>query len=512
MKHGEGNVLVLTMLSALAQVINFGYRVVMARMVGAEVMGLYQLVMSAYGVIQSITTIGLTSALSNLTAQYLAVGNRLGAHRLRGTCLRLFFCLMTPVGLVTILCSDAISVHLLGDARTQLGLILLIPCLTLTAVENLHKNAFYGAGRPIPPAVAEVWEQIVRAGCVLGLLLLFMPQYPERAVGLVMWGMILCEVSSAVTLYTLYRQYFCPPPAGNVREEKRRQRARVAAIAVPVAANALLGNLLGAANATLVPRQLVRGGMERSLAISRLGVVCGMTLPMLALPTVYLGALNLVLMPKLARAAALGKREEMRQLISGGMKTVCSLTIPCMTMMVLFGEELGQLLYGREDVGEYLLPLAVAMGINCCVSVLATALNSIGRQRTVAGISLLGGSVQVLCTLGLMSLPGVEMGGYVAGAVVSAVLELILCLAAAVHAVKLRLEVKRWLLAPALAATLSGLNASLLLKVLRNAGLVQPAASGASFLFALGQYFLVWNLLNGEKREGQNAEKTKLKN
>ena len=69
MEQGRKNVLVLTVLSALAQVINFGYRVVMARMVGAEVMGLYQLVMSAYGVIQSVTTIGLTAALSNLTAQ-----------------------------------------------------------------------------------------------------------------------------------------------------------------------------------------------------------------------------------------------------------------------------------------------------------------------------------------------------------------------------------------------------------------------------------------------------------
>ena len=197
----------------------------------------------------------------------------------------------------------------------MLGLILLIPCLTLTAVEILHKNAFYGAGRHLPPAVAEVWEQVVRACAVLGLLICFLPQYPERAVGLILWGMIFCEVSSAVTLWTLYGQFF-----GRIRRKEGRtdgeQVGRVAAIAVPVALNALLGNLLGAANSTLVPRLLVRGGMERGEAIARLGVVCGMTFPMLALPTVYLGALNLVMITHMSflieekYAMALGRLDQ----------------------------------------------------------------------------------------------------------------------------------------------------------------------------------------------------------
>lgn len=501
MKGMGRQVLMLTGLSALAQIIGFGYRVVMARLVGAEVMGLYQLVMSAYGVIQSVTTVGLTAALSNLTARCLAVGESEGVHRLRGLCLRLFFCLMLPVGGAVILFSDAISVHLLGDARTQLGLILLIPCLTLTAVENLHKNAFYGAGRHLPPAVAEVWEQVVRACAVLGLLVCFLPQYPERAVGLILWGMILCEVSSAVTLWTLYGQYFGRTRRKGQRAGGEGQVRRVAAIAVPVALNALLGNLLGAANSTLVPRLLVRGGMERGEAIARLGVVCGMTFPMLALPTVYLGALNLVLMPKLARASALGRREEVGRLISEGMGTVCRLTVPCMTAMVVFGGELGQLLYGREDVGEYILPLGVAMGLGCCVSVLATALNSIGGQKLVAGISLLGGVVRLGCTVALTLLPGVEMGGYAAGVLVGTVLELGLCLLAAARLAGLKPELLRWLLAPVVGAVLGGLNGSLLLRILLAAGVPRIWTIATCLSFGGGLYLLVQWLL---QENGQN--------
>ena len=496
MKGMGRQVLILTGLSALAQLIGFGYRVVMARLVGAEVMGLYQLVMSAYGVIQSITTVGLTAALSNLTARCLAVGEASGVHRLRGLCLRLFCCLMLPVGVGTILFSDAISVHLLGDARTQLGLILLIPCLTLTGVENLHKNVFYGAGRHLPPAVAEVWEQVVRACAVLGLLVAFLPQYPERAVGLILWGMILCEVSSAITLWTLYGQCF-----GRSRgRAAAEQTGKVAAIALPVAANALLGNLLGAANSALVPRLLVRGGMERSEAISRLGVVCGMTFPMLALPTVYLGALNLVLMPKLARASALGHREEVGELISRGMRTVCRLTVPCMTAMVIFGDTLGRVLYGREDVGQYILPLGVAMGLGCCVSVLATALNSIGRQRTVAAISLTGGVVRLGCTVAITLIPGASMGGYVAGTLAGTALELVLCLYFTGRFVGLKPEAGRWLLGPGLGAVVGGLNASLLFRVLGSSGVPEMWTILVCVSFGGGLYGLVQWLLHGNQQ------------
>lgn len=487
MDKAFGSIALLTALSALAQLIGFGCRVVMARLAGAEVMGLYQLVMSAYGVIQAITTLGLTAAMSNLTARYLALGDHLGARQLRGTCLKLFFALMLPVGTGVILASDPISVLFLGDARTQLGLILLIPCLTLTGVENIHKNAFYGAARPLLPAVAEVLEQLVRTAGVLGLLRLFLPQYPERAVGLVMGGMILCEIFSALDLTLLYHKFFSRNRSGP-GESRWVQLIRVRDVALPVGANALLCNLLGAVSAALIPRQLVRGGMDRAAALSELGVVCGMTLPMLTLPTVYLGALNLYLMPRMARACALGREEEIRRLVSRGMEGVCILTVPCMALMGVLGEELGHLLYGRRDVGGFLLPLALSTGMNCCVSVLASALNSIGRQSTVAGISLVGGAVQLSAAFLLM--PRMGMGGYVAGVVLSTGAELLLCLERVGRYTRTPAQPYRWLIAPGLAGALSALNARLLLRTLILRELPPALTLPTVILFGLTLYLL----------------------
>ena len=214
----------LTAVGALSQLLSFGYRVAMSRMVGAEVMGLYQLLMSAYAVLQSVTMVGLTAAVSNLTAQYLARHNGRGAAKALSCALGPNFRLLIAAAALVLLFSDGISVYLLGDARTRLGLVLLLPCAALTGVENLHKHHFYGAGRVRAPAAVDLAEQCIRAGAVLVLLWAFLPQYPERAAGLIVLGMVICEVFSAGLLILFYqreKRRGQPGPG----EEKRRLRS-----------------------------------------------------------------------------------------------------------------------------------------------------------------------------------------------------------------------------------------------------------------------------------------------
>ena len=482
-----GSVLFLTVLGTLSQLLGFGYRVALSRMVGAEVMGLYQLIMPVYSVLLSLTAVGLTAAVSNLTPQYLALGNSRGIPQLLGTCLKILFLLMVPISAVVLLCYDPISVYWLGDSRTQLGLILLLPCVALTGVENCHKHFFYGAGLVGPPAVVELLEQFVRTLAVMGLLVLFLPQYPERAVGLIVWGMVICEVFSACTLVILYRRRMGRPGPGD-RGSAGARRRQVAAIALPVGFNALLGNLLGAANSTLIPQKLVEGGLTQSQAVSRFGVVCGMTLPMLSLPIVFLGAINLVLAPRLARACALNRREEVRRLVSRAAEAVCLLALPAMALMVVVGPDLGRVLFHQAGVGEYLVPLAAATAMGCLCSVLSAALNAVGEQRAVAAISLLGGAVQLAFTLALVPRPGVGMAGFVAGAVASGGLELALCLWWTARRTGLRPPLFRWLAAPGLASLLAGLTSNLLFRVLKDAGLAPVPAGLAALAFFLVLY------------------------
>lgn len=477
--------LLLTGTGLFSQVLGFFYRIALSRLIGAEVMGLYQLVMPVYSVFLSVVAVGLTTAVSTLSAEYHALGRPAAIRQALRRCLLVFFALAVPLGVGLVLFSDAVSVHLLGDARTQLGLILLVPCILLTGVENLHKHTFYGAGNVRPPALTELCEQVIRAGAVLGLLIAFLPQSPERTVGLIVTGMVICEVFSAATLVILFRKHMGRRPR---ETEPALTWRRISSIAVPVGATALLGNLMGSACAVLIPQRLVAGGMEVSEAMSSFGVLCGMTLPLLNMPTALIGAMCLIMVPKMAESAALRDNRSIQRRLDRALLATSVLMLPAAALLVVVGPTLGQLLFGDARVGEYMLPLAVGVLISCYRSVLASALNGLGRQRAVAYNSILCDGVELVFIWFTVGIPGVGMKGYVAGFLVSSLLGLMMNLISTIRVTKLRLRLFEWLVSPGLAALLMGLCVNLLFRWTCDHGLALPLAVAACILFGVLEY------------------------
>ena len=476
--------MLLTVTGLAGQVLGFLYRILLSRMIGAEVMGLYQLVMPVYSVLMSLTAAGLTAAVSALTSEYRALGNWRAAWQTLGQCLALAALLLLLPAACVLLFSDPISVYLLGDARTQLGLVLLLPCVLLTGVENIHKHAFYGAGLVRPPAFTELLEQVVRACAVLGLLLLLPPQSPEGTVGIIVTGMVLCEVFSACALTLLHRRWrrSVTGPLGP-GERRGKLTGRVIRIAAPIAMTSLLGNLMGSVCAILIPQKLVEGGMDVSAAISAFGVMFGMTIPLLTLPTAFIAALGLILVPKLAESTALKRGEEVQRRISKAMLGTSLLMLPALAFLVALGPTLGELVFREPSVGDHLVPLSVGVALSCYQSVLSCALNGVGRQPQAARNALISGAVELAVVYLTVGIPNVGLKGYVAAFLVSSLVVVVLGAVSLRRATGLRLQIFQWLTAPGLAALLMGLDVSLLFRVLRDRGAEPLWAVAACLLF-----------------------------
>lgn len=475
--------ILLTAVSLFAQAVGFVYRVFLSRMVGSEIMGLYQLVIPVLSVLMSLTAVGFTVACSNLSSRYRALGNQKAVAQVVRQCVLGFLAAFSVVAAVVVPLSDAISVHLLGDARSRLGLLLLLPCVLLTGLENIHKHYFYGTGAVRPPAATELCEQLIRTGAVLGLLWRFLPQSPERSVGLIVCGMILCEIFSAVTLTILYRRDLGPCPAGAGANRKTLSR-QIWKIALPIGWTSLLGNLMGAATSVMIPQRLVKAGANVSEAMSAFGIMCGMTVPMLALPTAFVSAMGLVLVPKLAESAALGRGKQACRQVSKALFVTSLLILPASAVLPVLAPALGQALFREPTAGDYALPLSVGLALSCWESVLAFSLNGLGKQTAAARNSLICGALQLMITWVRMGTPGVGLRGYVEGFLVSTVLGIWLNWRSVRQAIGLRPQWFHWLAAPGLGALLTGLCVNLLYSVLSRTGL--SPLSSCLICFAFG--------------------------
>src|SRR5699024_6210106 len=116
-------------------------------------------------------------------------------------------------------------------------------------------------------------------------------------------------------------------------------------IALPVGGTSLLGTLLGAANSVLIPARLVAGGADPARAMASFGVLCGMTLPLLALPTGFIGALCLVMVPDLARRTARGDRRAAGGFLDRVLSATSLLMAPAMALLAVVGPTVGAALF-----------------------------------------------------------------------------------------------------------------------------------------------------------------------
>lgn len=461
MKYRKGSMLhgaaLLTVTGAISQLVGFVYRILLSRMIGAENMGLYQLILPVYAVVMSIISVGLTSAVSRLSAEYGALGNTRAIHALLRQCVTMLLVLFTGAALVLVPFCDPISVSLLGDARTQLGLLLLLPCMLLTGIENLHKFYFYGRNDVRPPAFMELLEQAVRTAAVLALLMLFPVRSDEITVGLIVAGMTICEFVSVVGLVRLYRRD---------NQENRLQgpgvpaaelRGKVVGIAFPVGITSLMGNLMTSANTVLIPQRLILSGVSVSEAMSAFGVLFGMSIPLMMLPGAFISALCLTLLPRLAESQALHRKEDIRRSVSRAVAATSMIVLPSMAFLILFGPALGNALFREDSVGKYIGIMAPGVFFAFQQSVTGSALNGLGKHRAAAAVSIASDVIQLGFTYFGTAIPGVGMNGFIAGFIVSSVFGFGLNLFFLARETGMTVDLTGWLVSPGLAALSMGL-------------------------------------------------------
>jgi stage V sporulation protein B len=418
-------VLILTAVSLFSQVLAFLYRVWLARLIEPEAIGLFQLVIPLYSLIMSLCVSGFTVAVSRLTASYAALGRTRAIRQAVNTARAAYLVMVLAASALIIPFSDGISVHLLGDARTRLGLLILLPCILLTGWENVHKNYFYGRKNVIPPSISEVLEQIVRVASVLGLLYIFRPVYEEVQVGLIILGMVISEVVSAGLLSVFYKrdQKRCRSDG----EPEKDIWATVRKIAVPVAAANFLANLIGSANSVIIPGRLIASGMDSSEALSAFGIAFGMTMPLLALPLVFSGSIGIVMLPRLAESAAVKDIAAIRRQIKTALLAASAAIAFSAAILIPFGADIARMVFRNPNAGQYMVPLAIATVFLCFQSLLGTFLNALGKQHNTAANFIFAGLVQLILTWWGVGLPELRLGGFVLAYIAGGVLGTALC-------------------------------------------------------------------------------------
>ncbi len=513
-KSALQSALVLTASSIGLQLLAFAYRVFISRVTGPEGIGVLQLVMPVYGILISLTYGGFTTAITQLASERGALGDHGGMRLVVRLSLIGFAILFVVVAIPTALFSGWISESVLGDAETRLALLILLPCLLLTGLENIFKSWFYGVKHVKPPAISDQLEQIVRIAAVVGLLLWLRPTDPAMAAAVIVAGMTVSELFSSTLLAVWYRK---ARPSDGKAAHPGGLFKKLMAIALPVSASALAGNLLSAANTVLVPKRLMASGMPQQQAVGMLGVALGMALPLFFLPMAFMGPLVMVMLPRLSESVAVGDMADAHRKMGKALYATGLIALPAVAVLAPIGPAVMQLLYQQTVPLDYILLTAVAMTLTYYQMITAGMLNGTGFQSRAMVSTIVGDILQLGITWFTVSNPQIGIYGFFWGMIAGAALSVVMNIRCLNTKIEFRVKWAQWVVLPGLAAIACALacyNVNSLMKGLgwadMPAMLWAVAAAAVVFLLSLkiqgvriGSY--VKSLLPGARAKAKAA-------
>lgn len=393
--------------------LGFAYRVLLGRLAGPEGMGVYTLTIQVYSIVMSVCVAGLCVGVTHVTASLAAQQDILGIKRLVRFAVLCFLALLCVMAAPILLLREQIAASILGDARTANALWMILLCILLTGVENILKAAFNGARTVRFTAISELGEQTFRIVFAALLLSRYVNGDHGYTAFLIIMVMTLSELYSVLFLgISYFTKFRSAHPKKKATQGIRRSFLK---IAVPSALTSMLSNVFASISVVIFPSRLMLSGYTRVEAVSALGLISGMVVPVLMLPSALVGALSTLLMPSIASSISRRDHPDLIRKVNKGIEAAGLLGLPATAVLLPYTPMLCALLYGQTVPPALADALSLQAITIYYLSITTSILNGLGKQKQVLILAAIGEALQLALVWVLTAMPSLHVYGYIIG-------------------------------------------------------------------------------------------------
>lgn len=428
--------LLLTAAGLTTRVIGFFYKIFLVSFIGAEGIGIYQMVFPLYMLCVSLASSGIQTAISRFTAERLStVGpKRTRSLFLTGLFLALGLSLATALPLYVL--AKPIAVFYLGEIRCFPLLRVMALAIPFETLHGCVSSYFIGQKKTGFPALSQFLEQLVRVAATFFIYQFYIREHLEPSPLMAAGGLLVAELSVALLSLTVLALSRCHPAAEKssrkndetVRADQKavwHQNTRlIIGMALPITGNRLMLNLLQSAEAAMIPTRLELYYKDASAALSTYGIFNGMAMPLIMLPCSITGSFSMVLLPSVSEANALHDDKKIAKTIRSSLTLCVFLGIISTWAFLCFGPSLGNLLYHEEQVGSYLATLAWICPFLYLTTMMSSILHGLGKTSSVFLHNLAGLGIRLFFTWAFVPAFGIRgcLWGLLASQLVTALL------------------------------------------------------------------------------------------
>ena len=409
--------LLLTSTGFICRILGFFYRIFMSRTIGAEGLGIYNMVHPIFSICFAVCAGSIQTALS----QYVAANQTRGRAVFRTG-------LVIAMGMSFLLAwviygnAGFLAEKLLLEPRCAPYLPVMAVSVPFAALHACINGYYYGMQKARVPAFSQVAEQVIRMGAVFLIASIWLESGRQITVSLAVYGHLIGEMASAV--FTVFCLGFFPPcKDGDSRRAPAiplsfgATAAPLMALALPLMGNRLILNVLGSAEAIWIPNRLMSSGLTNSEALSVYGVLTSMALPVILFPSAITNSMAVLLLPTVAEAQADGNEARISSMISMSLRYSCYMGVLCIGIFTIFGNQLGVSVFHDQNAGTYITILSWLCPFMYLATTMGSILNGLGRTSSTFFQNVFAMVIRLAFVL--FAIPRYGILGYLWGMLVS---------------------------------------------------------------------------------------------
>ncbi len=453
------NGFILTCTAFIIRFVGLSFGIYISNKIGAEAVGVFQLIISIYMFSITIATSGINLAVTSLVSRELAFNDKCNTNKLVKNCL--FYSLIFGIisAIILSLSANFICSKLLHNKVSSYLFYIIsisLPFISMSATLNGYFTALRKNGKN---AINKIFEQSIKIISATYLLSLFMPSGLEYMCLSLVIGEAISEILSFIFAYFLYffqkRSYIIPSSKKNFIKD-------IFSIALPVGITSYIRSGLSSLKQLLIPLRLEKSGLSCETAISNYGTINGMVLPILMFPEVIINSFSGLLVPEFTYFYTKKDFCKIKLIISKIFRISLLFSIGVTSIFLFYSDKISYVIYNNYTVSFYLKILCPLIAFMYLDSVVDNILKGLNEQLSVMKCNILDLFISIFCIFFLLPVFGIY--GYLFVIFISELLNSGISILQLKKVTNFSFDFKNWIIKPFLASIFAYFVCSILVK------------------------------------------------
>ena len=460
--------------SLLIKVITSAFDIFLANKIGSEAIGVYGLIMSIYMFAVTIATSGVNLATTKVISEEIEKQNSGNIPRIVKRCFLYSLLMGVFACFLLIVFTPYICKRWLMNKVSHLVLYTLAMSLPFVSMTSAISGYFLAVRNVLRTSISQIAAQLIRIGIIFLLITSVFPNNVNGSSLALVIAATLSELISFIFLYITYKKD--KKNYTHVNTKSVLLTKRILNISAPIAITSYIRSGLNTLKQIIIPLRLKLSGMSYAKALSQYGAICGMAMPIIMFPSVIVYSYSSLLIPEFSRYSVNHDKSIMNNTICKMFKLTLYFSIGITGILMYFGKQIGNILYGSIDVGWYIKIMAPLITLIYLDNVIDSILKGLGRQVSVMCCNILDLIISVSFIYFL--LPEFGSIGYIIVMYISEILNYSISVITLFRETNVKFKYFSWVILPIFCITLSliltniftfsylGIIPSLILKIL----------------------------------------------